>query len=603
MTDFGKIDFLKGSLRYKQATDVSIQATLPFSGKIKELDETQRQLSVNLSEVYDNERQRSSLFYPSCKFQLIFSNAYSGFTPLSGLTIGGGISPNPPGTQNDRNNNLYYVNAEETYQLQLQSPDPIPWPGFLQYNEFTFIRNDPDGFTVGSGPRNARLPANLNKANWVFYLSYVSGLNNQKILSFDFNDGLPGSQGNWVISDGIPYRMRKVRVDGKGVWQFKTAFNHNLIAGEYVQFSNVNVVNSLGVIVPERNIFEIYSLGDGTFNSEKTIFNILDVGYNISNDSFTDNKIGTFWRVVDNENVEDSRSEYYIRTHTILTDYNDAILTFCGFEQNAFRTKKKFETTILTPNRQSRISILEDSQSFNLSFNRTINLTGLVDNRNRPVSELFFTVVNRGVLGYFNPPTSGGNGLKEGWGFNIKSIPTVWWERNNINSNLNLLSSYYNGSFPYYYNQTYNQGDELNGDVCEWNNSTQTETVLSKYYHKFVHNPTVFNINTSLTNPEGYYYQPHFSLKIREYSDYIEEGNDVTVGIPNYAYYSQKNKTFYWRDLYQYGFIDSDGNGVDYPFFNNRHYPYNNFVFRIIPEGTNVTDLNVIPIPTVDGCE
>jgi hypothetical protein len=187
--------------------------------------------------------------------------------------------------------------------------------------------------------------------------------------------------------------------------------------------------------------------------------------------------------------------------------------------------------------------------------------------------------------------------------FNIKSIPTVWWERNNINSNLNLLSSYYNGLFPYYYNQTYNQGDELNGDVCEWNNSTQTETILSKYYHKFVHNPTVFNINTSLNNPEGYYYQPHFSLKIREYSDYIEEGNDVTVGIPNYAYYSQKNKTFYWRDLYQYGFIDSDGNGVDYPFFNNRHYPYNNFVFRIIPEGTNVTDLNVIPIPTVDGCE
>jgi len=603
MTDFGKIDFLKGSLRYKQATDVSIQATLPLSGKIKELDETQRQLSVNLSEVYDNERQKSSLFYPSCKFQLIFSNVYSGFTPLFRISTDGNFIITPA-SQPDRNNNLYYVNAEQTYQLQTQSPTPIPWPGFLQYNEFTFIRTNTDGYFLGRGYNNAKLAPNLNKANWVFHMSYVSGSDNQKELSFDFNDGLPGSQGNWIISEGIPYRMRRVRIDGKAIWQFTTAINHNLTAGEYVIFNNVNVVNSSGVIVPDRNIFEIYSLGDGTFNSEKNIFNILDVGYVISNDSFTNDKVGTFRRVVDNENVEDSTSKYYVRRHTFLTNYDDAILTFCGFEQNAFRTKKKFETTILTPNRQSRISILEDSQSFNLSFNRTIDTTGLLDNHNRPLSELFFTVVNRGLGGFFNPPTPNGNALKEGWGFNIKPTPTIWWERSNTNSDLNLPVTFYGGTLaPYYHNEIYNPGDQINGDVCEWNDTTQEEIILSKYYHKFVHNPEVFNINTSIDNPEGYYYQPHFSLKIRQYSDYIEEGNDVTVDIPNYAYYSQKNDVFYWRDLYQYGFIDSDGNGVDYPFFNGRHYPYDNFVFRIIPEGTNVTDLNIIPIPTVDGCE
>jgi hypothetical protein len=473
----------------------------------------------------------------------------------------------------------------------------------LQFNEFTFIRTDPDEFVTGAPTVNPRLAPNLNKSNWVFYMSYVSGSDDTKILSYDFNDGIPGAQGNWTISDGIPYRMRKVRIDGKAAWQFTTVFSHNLTSGEYVQFNNVNVVNSLGTIVPDRNIFEIYSLGDGTFNSEKTIFNILDVGYVVSVDSFSNDKVGTFRRLVDSENVEDSTSKYYIRVHTILTNYEDALLTLCGFEQNAFRTKKKFETTILTPNRQSRISVLEDSQSFNLSFNRTIDMTGLKDNHNRPVSELFFTIVNRGLLGFFNPPTPNGNSLKEGWGFNIKSTPTGWWNRNNPDSDLNLPANFYNFSYQYWYNTTYNPSDQLYGDVCEWNDSTQTETVLSTYYHKFVHNPLVFNINTSLDNPEGYYYQPHFSLKIREYSDYIEEGNDVTLDIPNYAYYSQKNKTFYWRDLYQYGFIDSDGNGVDYPFFNNRHYPYDNFVFRIIPEGTNVTDLNVIPIPTVDGCE
>jgi hypothetical protein len=144
----------------------------------------------------------------------------------------------------------------------------------------------------------------------------------------------------------------------------------------------------------------------------------------------------------------------------------------------------------------------------------------------------------------------------------------------------------------------------MNGDVCEWNNMTQTEVVLSEYYHKFVFNPQVFNINTSLDNPSGYYYNPHFKLKIREYSDYIEQGGaDVTVGIPDYAFYSEKDKNLYWRDLYPYGFIDSDGNGVDYPFFNGRHYPYNNYVFRIIPEGSNTNFARVITVPTIDGCE
>jgi hypothetical protein len=38
---------------------------------------------------------------------------------------------------------------------------------------------------------------------------------------------------------------------------------------------------------------------------------------------------------------------------------------------------------------------------------------------------------------------------------------------------------------------------------------------------------------------------------------------------------------------------------------NGRHYPYSNFMFRIIPEGTNISAINTIIVqdPTVDGCE
>jgi hypothetical protein len=84
----------------------------------------------------------------------------------------------------------------------------------------------------------------------------------------------------------------------------------------------------------------------------------------------------------------------------------------------------------------------------------------------------------------------------------------------------------------------------------------------------------------------------------------VEEGNlQNTDSIPNYAFYSQNSGNFLWRDIYEYGFIDTDGEGVNYPFMNGIHYPYQNFFFRIIPEGTNVGITNSIQLPEIDGCE
>jgi hypothetical protein len=90
----------------------------------------------------------------------------------------------------------------------------------------------------------------------------------------------------------------------------------------------------------------------------------------------------------------------------------------------------------------------------------------------------------------------------------------------------------------------------------------------------------------------------------------VETGSvDEVEGIPNYAYYSNADQEFRWRDLYQYGFIDSEGRGVDYPFMNNAQYPFKDFVFKLIPdnEGYNINDglfgLNVPFDPLIDKCE
>ena len=113
-------------------------------------------------------------------------------------------------------------------------------------------------------------------------------------------------------------------------------------------------------------------------------------------------------------------------------------------------------------------------------------------------------------------------------------------------------------------------------------------------------------MKTNLTNDFGYFYYPHQPLTIKVFSDYVETLiPDGLYNIPSYSFYSNLSNGFLWRDIYDYGFIDDIGRGVDYPFLNDAHYPYENYIFRIIPEGSNINNPNITTIaePTVDECE
>jgi hypothetical protein len=149
-----------------------------------------------------------------------------------------------------------------------------------------------------------------------------------------------------------------------------------------------------------------------------------------------------------------------------------------------------------------------------------------------------------------------------------------------------------------------NVGDIIDGDFCEWNNYEQIERVVSPLYHKINFNPNVF---THLPIREGYYYKPNHSMALRVFSDYIETANVGSVdNVPSYSYYSSADRQFRWRDLYDYGFFDNIGRGVDYPFLNSAHYPFTSIVFRLIPEGVNFNDnlfgINFPIKPLFDEC-
>jgi hypothetical protein len=97
-------------------------------------------------------------------------------------------------------------------------------------------------------------------------------------------------------------------------------------------------------------------------------------------------------------------------------------------------------------------------------------------------------------------------------------------------------------------------------------------------------------------------------MNLRFFSDYVDEGPaESVVDIPSYSYYSQADQSFRWRDLYQYGFFDNLNRGVDYPYLNKAHYPYQNVIFRLIPEGINYNNvlggINYPIKPLIDACE
>ncbi len=66
-----------GSLRYKSAPETELYLNVPLVQNNKVNDEFDRSVNINLQQVYDDERQSSTVFRPSGKFSLIFKNAYT----------------------------------------------------------------------------------------------------------------------------------------------------------------------------------------------------------------------------------------------------------------------------------------------------------------------------------------------------------------------------------------------------------------------------------------------------------------------------------------------------------------------------------------------
>ena len=334
-----------GSLRYKGSSDTNLFIDVPLEQTEKEIVEFDRNVDLSLQKVFDDERQGSSVFRPVTKYTFIFKNEYTGST-----------------TYVPYRNNLYYTNAINNAVSYVTNPN-TPWDGYPQYCEFDFIRvdNNIPGYTQPPNNHVTFINKSASTYNWTHYMSY--GYSNDYTKPLFAIDKDTSASWFWMASDGIPFTITSGSDDNGNFITFKCPMKHGILTGEYVEFPfDYN----------GETIFQVNSLGDSGFGSEEYIFNIYNVGF--TGTTFQNGTSSTFRRIINKSNTGETRSEYYVRVHKILTNSDCALLIKAGFEQNIFASKSKFEKDVLSPNNINRTSVKEGNQSYTLSFNCDIDI-------------------------------------------------------------------------------------------------------------------------------------------------------------------------------------------------------------------------------------
>ena len=234
-------------------------------------------------------------------------------------------------------------------------------------------------------------------------------------------------------------------------------------------------------------------------------------------------------------------------------------------------------------------------------FNEDVDVSNLTDNLNRPLSELYLTVIKTDSNGLFTNVSSG--------------IETPFISKLNtsgINTflqNVPAINRIHNGgALPFQThiplesqvtiinNNNISNNNDYYGDLVEYNQLEVKETILADISHRFntISRETSSSINyvSALGQPpvttninlgprqEGYFYKAHHLIRIRDFSSYVEQGSSTTDDIPEYAV-SLPDGRFLWRDLLDIGFNESNEKTLDYPFLNGCHYMYNNYCFYV----------------------
>jgi hypothetical protein len=355
----------------------------------------------------------------------------------------------------------------------------------------------------------------------------------------------------------------KVVVDSntKQMVAFGVPCLHNLSVGDTVRVTGTNGYNG------DHQVQRL-GLDNGDFKGYYFVLDLPSTG--------SINNMSRFKKVINN--IE---SEYYFRLFKKIKTKNSLVIetddyeTYqAGFSENAF-----------------------NDPIVQVMFNEDIDVSDLTDNLGRPLSELYFTTIKTDSNNLFTNISSGietpfiGNLLNSDIETHLRDVPAI----NRI----------HNGTTPFISHTPLESNVLITdsvfyGDLVEYNINDLLEVTLAVVSHRFntKNRETVSNFSYVTGPPltgggqpqtknidlgprhEGYFYSPHNLIKIRNFSNYIETGDEFTGDLPTYAV-NLGDGQYKWRDLINIGFNESDATPLNYPFLNGVHYMYNNNCMHI----------------------
>ena len=361
MSNESEIRIVLGSERSAGSVDRDVSILPPLIGDRRELIEGDRSILVNQQNIFDQERQSSDKFRVAGKITNVFDNTVTGKTSYTPFK-----------------NYLYYTNA-----ITNATNNANFWEGNPQFDEFSMVR------VSGITGHIPFVTKSASSYNWSFYMSYAFSSTTAQTMSYtDEKFGVTNS--GFLAGDGVPYVLTTGKFNGKQLVYFYCGTIHNLQVGQYVELSTP---------INNKTVFQVYSLGDGTINSEEKVFTIYDLKYPAVD--IQTGIYGNLKRITEPANSAETKSIYYVRLHKIIKNSEQCNVGKVGFENNPFAIDKKLEYSALTPNQVQRVSVKNNSQSFSFTFDKDVKIGGYIDNNGKPITELFFTIINRGYMGWF----------------------------------------------------------------------------------------------------------------------------------------------------------------------------------------------------------
>lgn len=577
-----KKEILLPSKRFFKADEEDLTLNMKLESSENLMREGERNIILDLPTLFNDERNESKTYKIYGKMKMIFRNLYSGYTDYEPLL---------------RN---FYVAGDGTNDYN----------GFVPYNEFALMRNDvlrevylpATGGTVTSFTSTQSLAGTRYTGhttttsidapykNWNLYLSYVYSQDTGFTMNYTLSGG---TNYTFTAADGIPFEV----TNNGNYYTLISPVEHGMSQGEYITISGGTLTSSVNVT---GRTFYIESVGNENYNSEKYVINLLKnefaTGYTLSGVTFVLGK-----RCLSLLDINGTTSKYYVHKHKTLTTVDDYIMDKVGFETPIWEHERKilFETPL---NEADILVERNRPESVLFDFKKTFTLTGITNNLGYTPTEIYITILLRNGNGYFTYPP------KVGYKFNFHD---TWIDKQftgNTESSITQTSFTSNtGATGFYSGNTIPTGTTLTGAFIEYNLKDFKERIISEAYHKFSHNLTVggvsiFNHNqddpnyysgATEGNEVGYYYQPHYRVKLRQLSPYIETSKTKDIlNLPENTIYDEVEKIWKWRDLYDHGFIDQEGNGTTFPFINNLHYVMKdiNFYLRNEKSYTNKKD-------------